>query len=150
MDDPDVSGVPAGELSDEHLAAQGTQAHATRNWIFLHGSADQFSRHTSRMLELEQEYLRRFPKRTWQTYKAPAGDGLDARVNPEIAFLKRVQQSPDSRMHKLEAHHAAREAGLSGAERAFLYKSAPAPLATEGEYRVLTDEGRRRLRDAGA
>ena len=54
------------ELSDEALEQQGTHAHATRNWVFLHGTADQFQHHTERMLELEQEYLRRHPKRTWQ------------------------------------------------------------------------------------
>jgi hypothetical protein len=59
-------GVPVGELTDAELEAQGTAAHATRNWVFLHGTADQFRTHTERMLDLEQEYLRRFPKRTWQ------------------------------------------------------------------------------------
>ncbi len=59
-------GLPANELSDEELERQGTHAHATRNWVFLHGTAEQYQRHTERMLELEQEYLRRHPKRTWQ------------------------------------------------------------------------------------
>jgi GNAT superfamily N-acetyltransferase len=59
-------GKPVRELSDEELEQQGTHAHATRNWVFLHGTADQFQHHTERMLELEQEYLRRHPKRTWQ------------------------------------------------------------------------------------
>ncbi len=62
----DVQGRSASELSDEELAQQGAQAHQTRNWVFLHGSAEQFARHTTRMLELEREYLQRFPKRTWQ------------------------------------------------------------------------------------
>jgi hypothetical protein len=34
--------------------------------VFLHGTAEQFRTHTERMLELEQEYLRRHPQRTWQ------------------------------------------------------------------------------------
>ena len=59
-------GRPAGELSDEELEHQGKNAHDTRNWVFLNGTAEQFATHTSRMLELEQEYLRRHPKRTWQ------------------------------------------------------------------------------------
>lgn len=62
----DQNGLPARELGDEDLERQGAQAHATRNWVFLHGTAEQFQRHTERMLELEQEYLRRHPKRTWQ------------------------------------------------------------------------------------
>ncbi len=59
-------GLAVSELSDAQLEEQGTHAHATRNWVFLHGTAEQFGHHTERMLELEQEYLRRFPKRTWQ------------------------------------------------------------------------------------
>lgn len=66
MTDNDVQGRPASELTDEELEQQGAHAHETRNWVFLHGSAEQFARHTTRMLELEREYLRRHPKRTWQ------------------------------------------------------------------------------------
>jgi hypothetical protein len=66
MSTPETQGRPARELSDEELERQGTRAHETRNWVFLHGTAEQFATHTSRMLELEQEFLRRYPKRTWQ------------------------------------------------------------------------------------
>ncbi len=59
-------GRPVRELSDEELEQQGRNAHDTRNWVFLNGTAEQFATHTTRMLELEQEYLRRHPKRTWQ------------------------------------------------------------------------------------
>ncbi|SDD31260.1 hypothetical protein SAMN05660690_3979 [Geodermatophilus telluris] len=59
-------GVPARDLSDEDLERQGVHAHAMRHWVFLHGTAEQFRTHTERMLELEQEYLRRHPQRTWQ------------------------------------------------------------------------------------
>ncbi|MDQ3463468.1 MAG: DUF6158 family protein [Actinomycetota bacterium] len=59
-------GVPAHELTDEELERQGVHAHATRHWVFLHGTAEQFRTHTHRMLELEQDYLRRHPQRTWQ------------------------------------------------------------------------------------
>ncbi|MGH3497415.1 MAG: DUF6158 family protein [Nocardioidaceae bacterium] len=62
----DATGRPAHELSDEELEQQGKNAHDTRNWVFLNGTAEQFATHTARMLELEQEYLRRHPKRTWQ------------------------------------------------------------------------------------
>ncbi|MEO5708243.1 MAG: DUF6158 family protein, partial [Nocardioidaceae bacterium] len=66
MTDTVPTGRPATELSDEELETQGKQLHDSRNWMFLHGSAAQFETHTKRMLELEQEYIRRFPKRTWQ------------------------------------------------------------------------------------
>jgi hypothetical protein len=72
----DEYGVPATQLSDDELERQGVQAHATRHWVFLHGTAEQFRTHTHRMLELEQEYLRRHPQRTWQ------GSG---QVEPETA-----------------------------------------------------------------
>jgi hypothetical protein len=62
----DRPGIPARELSDEELERQGVHAHTMRHWVFLHGTAEQFRTHTERMLELEQEYLRRHPQRTWQ------------------------------------------------------------------------------------
>jgi len=62
----DHLGRPAQDLTDAELEQQGKNAHDTRNWVFLNGTAEQFATHTSRMLELEQEYLRRHPKRTWQ------------------------------------------------------------------------------------
>ncbi len=66
--DPVVArhGRPVRDLSDEELEQQGKNAHDTRNWVFLNGTAEQFATHTTRMFELEQEYLRRHPKRTWQ------------------------------------------------------------------------------------
>ena len=71
-------GVPARDLSDEELERQGVHAHAMRHWVFLHGTAEQFRTHTERMLELEQEYLRRHPQRTWQGTDGGAG-ALSAR-----------------------------------------------------------------------
>jgi hypothetical protein len=137
-------GVPASELSDEDLAAQGTQAHATRNWVFLHGTAEQFAHHTERMLELEQEYLRRFPKRTWQGTGGVEVVVVDP-AQATDALLRRFVDAPDGRMHKLEAHHAAREVGLPRAAVAELFKAHPALLATAGEYRQITEAGRARL-----
>ncbi len=62
----DRPGIPARELSDEELERQGLHAHTMRHWVFINGTAEQFRTHTERMLELEQEYLRRHPQRTWQ------------------------------------------------------------------------------------
>lgn len=176
-------GVPAGELSDAELERQGTRAHATRNWVFLHGTADQFHRHTERMLELEQEYLRRHPKRTWQgagrdgspavyldpvqqirqvlrsfqaqmagllaeladTQAAAAAGPEGEPVALEVRLLARFAEAPDGRLHKLEAHQAARELGLHPTQLAELYKQDPPLLATAGPYRFLTDAGRARV-----
>lgn len=160
-------GRPVRELSDADLEQQGTHAHATRNWVFLHGTTAQFERHTERMLELEQEYLRRFPKRTWQG----AGDqphevdeatrlrlalrglarqieslldtGAPGQAGDENADPAAVQalverlRTAGGRMHKLELHQLAREVGVSPAGLAGLYRG-PAPvLLAERDERLL-------------
>lgn len=87
-------GRPARELPDKELEHQGTHAHATRNWVFLHGTAAQFATHTARMLELEQEYVRRFPKRTWQgsggASTAP-GDALEQMKAALCGIIEQLQ-----------------------------------------------------------
>ena len=134
-------GRPVTELDDTELERQGTQAHATRNWVFLHGTAEQFDQHTHRMLALEQEYLRRYPHRTWQgTPHTPAPD-------PLRAVLGAVEEA-GGRMHKLAVHQAARAAGLDRAALARLY--ARGLLRTEAAERVLTDAGRQRLSGSDA
>lgn len=172
----EYQGMPARDLSDSELERQGTRAHATRNWVFLHGTAVQFRHHTERMLELEQEYLRRHPKRTWQ---GAAGDGAPERRGPgradpgrfgtqmeglleelaeaqaaaggtpgsvpvaaEVRLLAAFDAMPEGRMHKLEAHQAARELGLHASHVARLYKQDPPLLAPAGPDRLLTDAGR--------
>lgn len=178
-------GVPARELSDEELEQQGTYAHATRTWVLLHGTANQFRHHTQRMLELEQEYVRRHPKRTWQgvahgddgvagldplsrlrlelrgimnqidallsgPITAPDPTGPDGdRMAARAALLRRFAAAQGGRLHKLEAHQLAREVGLPPTEVATLYKADPALLRAEGDYRVLTPEGRRSVELAG-
>ena len=140
------TGRPASELSDEELESQGKQLHDTRNWMFLHGSAAQFETHTKRMLELEQEYLRRFPKRTWQgSGGAEEAAAPEPAADPVLALLQKVADAPGGRMHKLEVHQAAREVGLERAALARLYTAEPKMLATDKADRVITDAGRARL-----
>lgn len=164
-----MEGRPARELTDAELEEQGTLAHATRNWVFLHGTAEQYSRHTERMIELEQEYLRRHPKRTWQgtgddpqvvdeatrlrlalrslqrQIDAILAEGLDERPEDEAdpqkvqQLLERVSRS-GGQMHKLELHHAARELGISPAALAKLYRGPNAVLRTERDQRVLVQQ----------
>jgi hypothetical protein len=178
-------GVPPRELSDDELERQGTYAHATRTWVLLHGTAKQFRHHTERMLELEQEYIRRHPKRTWQGVAGSEADAtgleplerlrlelrgvmdqIDALLSGPTAvteaggktndpaatateFLRRFAAADGGRLHKLEAHQVAREVGLPPGEVASLYKSDPALLRAEGDYRLLTAAGRRRLEPTG-
>ena len=137
------TGRPAAELSDDELETQGKQLHDSRNWVFLHGSAAQFDTHTRRMLELEQEYLRRFPKRTWQGVEGEAP--VVASDDPVLALLRTVADAPGGRMHKLEVHQIARAVGLERAQLARLYTAEPQLLATEKQDRVITEAGRTRL-----
>ncbi len=170
-------GMPAQELSDEELERLGTYTHATRTWVLLHGTAEQFRHHTERMLELEQEYIRRHPKRTWQGVgdDALGSAGLDEASQLRLALngvvrqleallsspvpetgagvaaptggdrradlLRRFAAAPGGRLHKLEAHQAAREVGLTAAELAGLYKTDPPLLMAEGEMRLVTEAG---------
>jgi hypothetical protein len=137
------TGRPAAELSDEELATQGKQLHDSRNRVFLHGSAAQFETHTRRMLELEQEYLTRFPKRTWQGIE---GDAPEAPDDPVRALLQQAADPPGGRPHPLEVHQTARPCGLERAALAELYKAEPQLLATEKQDRVITEAGRARLK----
>ena len=87
----DRPGIPARELSDEELERQGVHAHAMRHLVFLHGTAEQFRTHTERMLELEQEYLRRHPQRTWQGTDGGAGTpSRDDRIRDLVQTFSRA------------------------------------------------------------
>jgi hypothetical protein len=87
----DRPGIPARELSDEELERQGVHAHAMRHWVFLHGTAEQFRTHTERMLELEQEYLRRHPQRTGQgSGDAPGAPSRDERIRDLVQTFSRA------------------------------------------------------------
>ena len=147
MSEITTGGRPASELSDEELEAQGKQLHDSRNHVFLHGTAAQFDNHTKRMLELEQEYLRRHPKRTWQGYAEAVDPGAPAEppADPVVELLRRVAAAEGGRLHKLEVHQIARELGIERGELAQLYTAKQPDLATEQQDRVITDVGRARI-----
>lgn len=63
MDDAATLGIDAGQLDESVLMHELEQIHRTRHDTLLHGSAEALDRHTSRMAELEEEYLRRHPQR---------------------------------------------------------------------------------------
>jgi hypothetical protein len=58
-----MTGIPAAQLSDDDLERDLEHLHATRHETFLNGTEDALDAHTRRMLEVEAEYLRRFPDR---------------------------------------------------------------------------------------
>ncbi|MGH3948180.1 MAG: DUF6158 family protein [Pseudonocardiaceae bacterium] len=112
-------GLPARELSDEELERQGTQAHLTRNRVFLHGTAEQFRHHTERMLELEQEYLRRYPKRTWQGSENGSGTGsADLSDLNKLAQVRLLFTSFVDQMNVLLADDAAEQPPAEPGDRA--------------------------------
>lgn len=127
MSTPEYLGRPARELSDEELEHQGKSAHDTRNWAFLHGTAEQFATHTARMLELEQEYLRRYPKRTWQgSGGAPTDESQAAILRKAIASVIVQLQAllePPSAPHD----DAARRSATGDPAKALLRAIADAP-----------------------
>jgi hypothetical protein len=58
------NGIPATDLPDDDLDREMTHLHDTRHDTVLGGTEDALETHTRRMLELEREFLRRFPDRS--------------------------------------------------------------------------------------
>ena len=58
-----MTGIAPSDLTDDDLERELAHLHGTRRETFLHGTEDALETHTRRMLELEQEYLQRFPDR---------------------------------------------------------------------------------------
>ncbi|MQA83945.1 MAG: hypothetical protein GEV03_04745 [Streptosporangiales bacterium] len=56
-------GVDPRELSERDLFRELEHLHVTRTDTLLHGSEDALENHTARTIELEEEYLRRYPER---------------------------------------------------------------------------------------
>jgi hypothetical protein len=56
-------GVDPAELSSDDLFRELSSLHATRHETLRHGSDDALANHNRRLVELESEYLRRFPQR---------------------------------------------------------------------------------------
>lgn len=56
-------GVDPRQLEDSTLLTELEHLHDTRNTTLRHGSGDALAAHTRRTRELEDEYLRRWPRR---------------------------------------------------------------------------------------
>ena len=59
----DGQGVEPGGLSEEELFRELVSLHDTRHDTLRHGSDAALDNHNRRLIELEGEYLRRFPHR---------------------------------------------------------------------------------------
>jgi len=59
----DMSGINPHDLAESDLIRELAHLHRTRHDTFLHGSPDALREHSSRLAELEGEYLRRHPER---------------------------------------------------------------------------------------
>lgn len=57
-------GLPARELNDEDLEREMRYMWHTREATVLHGGQQAIGTHTHRMIELELEFIYRFPKQT--------------------------------------------------------------------------------------
>ena len=56
-------GIDPAVLSDEELLRELASVHETRHDTLRHGSEAALDNHSRRTVELEGEYLRRFPRR---------------------------------------------------------------------------------------
>jgi hypothetical protein len=59
----DELGVDPADLADGDLLRELASLHATRHDTLRHGSDDALANHNRRLVELESEYLRRYPQR---------------------------------------------------------------------------------------
>lgn len=66
-------GVPAAELSDIDLLNELDSIHQSRNATFRHGSDAALAAHNARTVELESEYLLRYPDREVDLARTRAG-----------------------------------------------------------------------------
>ncbi|MCB5164191.1 DUF6158 family protein [Streptomyces bambusae] len=66
-------GVPPGELAEDRLLKELEAIHRTRHETLLHGSDEALDTHSHRMAELEDEYLRRHPRRATSPSRTRAG-----------------------------------------------------------------------------
>jgi hypothetical protein len=56
-----AEGIPPTDLADDDLRRELQSLHDTRHDVVTGGSESAYENHTTRMLALEQEFLRRFP-----------------------------------------------------------------------------------------
>lgn len=73
MDGNDHLGVAPEDLADADLRRELATLHRMRHETFLHGGTSALDNHTARTLDLETEYLRRYPQREIDHERTRAG-----------------------------------------------------------------------------
>ncbi|MFI1393553.1 DUF6158 family protein [Streptomyces sp. NPDC020681] len=66
-------GIAPNRLGEAELLRELENIHRSRHDTLLHGSASALAAHTTRMAELEEEYLRRHPERRASAGRTRAG-----------------------------------------------------------------------------
>ncbi len=87
-------GVDASELKDQDLRKELRSLHRTREDTFLNGSKQSLEEHTERMMDLEREFLRRFPK---EAQPAAQRTRVGARTGRAPSGTKRKPQRSTTR-----------------------------------------------------
>ncbi|MFI1867946.1 DUF6158 family protein [Streptomyces jumonjinensis] len=72
-------GIEPASLGEQELIKELENIHRSRHDTLLHGSPAALASHTTRMAELEEEYLRRHPDRPVSAGRTRAG----ARARPQ-------------------------------------------------------------------
>ena len=139
-------GVPAVQLSDEELRRECAQAEATREWAFHNATDEQFQRYGIRMLELEQEYLRRQLKRQALGWRVVVDEvsrvgstvrglvaQMETRVDGYFVQAATALQAP-APMPALTA-----ERSVGPDPRDYQVRTAPAPGTDDGRGRTAND-----------
>ena len=75
-------GIAAAELEDDDLRKELRSLHRTREDTFLNGSEQSLDEHTRRMMELEEEFLRRFPRETEPAARRTRAGARTGRASP--------------------------------------------------------------------
>lgn len=126
------------ELEQEYL-----HRHPQRTWQGAGGSSAAPSR-DDRIRDLVQTFSRTITSLLNEEPGAPTETNSETRspVEATTALLQRFADAPGGRLHKLEAHHLARQISPDSHLVARLYRQDPPLLQTERDMRVLTDAGR--------
>jgi Family of unknown function (DUF6158) len=94
-------GIPASQLTDDDLMREMQHLHETRNDAVLHASDDALETHTRRMLELEDEYVRRDPDRDVDPDRLRSGARERSGQQAQQQALQQTEDDAYSSLHDM-------------------------------------------------